>query len=236
MGNPYWMGMMMGHAWNLLILGLGIGMGLIYPEDTRRPELTQTAATTTNTTSTTTKRPLSLSTTTTTTIDDDQMLAEILGITISVGCTNGKEELSPITCGSGYKCDTTSCGIGAKPVPATITQRNHLPGGFIRPYDCDGICKRETNWGSQCKSVTNVPCSANSWLESFCDKYVTIKGSDCTGVYNQINFYGGISICLDFCCYCPSVFRSCKCNCCKCLDNTGGTCGSTACNISCPKI
>merc|ERR1712126_409055 len=212
MGNPFWMGMMMGHAWNLLILGLGIGMGKHpYDEVTKRPELALTVP--------------GESFITTTTIEDDQMLAEALGITISVACvpkTRGKgeipdferrQELSPITCGSGYKCDKNSCGSGAVSVPAYISKL--LPGNTV---------------GSQCESL-NFPCFPI--FESYCKKYATNYGSKCSGVYDQINFIGR-TICLDFCCLCPSVFRSCKCNCCKCLKNRGGTCGNTECNIGCP--
>merc|ERR1712142_117222 len=221
MGNPYWMGMMMGHAWNLLLLGLGIGMGKHAYYDYERPELTLTERATTATTTATTK------TTTTITIEDYQMLAESLGITISVGCVpktidkretpdlQRRQEISKITCGSGFKCDSNSCGSGAKPASAKITNVPLKSGG------------------SRCHSFTNVQCSKDSWLDRFCKKYVTNYGSYCPGVYDQINFFGK-SYCLDFCCHCPSVFYSCKCNCCKCLNNTGGTCGNTECNIDCP--
>merc|ERR1719481_672204 len=123
----------MGHAWNLLLLGLGIGMGK-HPyydyEVTKRPELTQTAPTERATT-----------TATTITIEDYQMLAESLGITISVGCVpktidkretpdlQRRQEISKITCGSGYKCDSNSCGSGAKPASARITNVPLKSGG-----------------------------------------------------------------------------------------------------------
>merc|ERR1712142_827867 len=158
MGNPYWMGMMMGHAWNLLLLGLGIGMGKHAYYDYERPELTLTERATTATTTATTK------TTTTITIEDYQMLAESLGITISVGCVpktidkretpdlQRRKELSLITCGSGFKCDINSCGSGAKPVPATIAKVSSKPGGG-----------GGGGGGSECKSYKNVQCVP--WLE-----------------------------------------------------------------------
>merc|ERR1719481_700612 len=207
---------MMGHAWNLLFLGLGIGMGQDFDfgdGDFKAKKIPLT-------------EPLELAEgSTTPTIEENQVLAEILGITVKVECVpkpRGKnetpalqrrQEKRQIPCGSGYKCDSNSCGSGAVPVPPYPTQPP--PGG---------------SGGSRCKSYKNVQC--NGWLDYYCRKYVTDYGSKCSGVYDQIRFLGK-SICLDFCCYCPSVFNSCKCNCCKCLENTGGTCGNTECNIRC---
>merc|ERR1711872_78835 len=126
MGNPYWMGMMMRHAWSLLLFGLGIGM---VRDIDSGIDLEEGIYVTTEPT--------------TTTIEDDQMLAEALGITVSLKCVSksfGKhetpdlqrrKELSPITCGSGFKCDSNSCGSGAKPVPATITNVSKKPGGQV---------------------------------------------------------------------------------------------------------
>merc|ERR1712025_28458 len=221
MGNPYWMGMMMGHAWNLLLLGLGIGMG-------RERNLSLTLSD-----FEATLRELQLTAlgddSTTPTIEENQVLAEILGITIRVECVpkprvigknetpdlQRRQERSRITCGSGYKCDANSCGSGAEPASAYRPSTGSSGGKVVK-----------------CKSYKNVQC--NGWLDYYCKKYVTDNGSKCSGVHDQINFFG-TSICLDFCCNCPSVFSSCKCNCCKCLYNRGGTCGRTVCNNTpCP--
>merc|ERR1711872_772922 len=154
-----------------------------------------------------------------------QKLAEELGTTFTVSCVGKKESgvISTVTCGDGKTmCSNDMCGPGATPV---ISNNNYCFRSNSPVISNVNKRFRRNSPGCGSFSPMCVP-----FLDDFCYIFVTIYGSDCSALYDQV-----FGISLDFCCQCNSVFKTCKCNCCKCLNGAGGTCGQSNCDrFNCP--
>merc|ERR1719450_625893 len=135
-----------------------------------------------------------------------------------------KSVIRTVTCGKGKTiCSNDMCGAGATPV---ISNNNNC---FRSNSPVISNANKRFRRNSPGCGSSNPPMCI-PFLDDFCYIFVTIYGSDCSALYDQV-----FGISLDFCCQCNSVFKTCKCNCCKCLNGAGGTCGQSNCDrFNCP--
>ena len=111
--------------------------------------------------------------------------------------------MKTVTCGAGTMCSSDICGPGQHPSIASSSL-----------------------FGHGCHSAGSV--AMPTWVQSWCNNRIK-HGSHCPALLDD-NLGG---YCLDFCCGFVSVFRTCKCNCCKCLKGAGGTCNGGCSSFRC---
>jgi len=142
-----------------------------------------------------------------------QDIMEALNITFSVQCCNSGKTSRATTCGAGKSCKNICGSIGA---PAKVINQAFRGVDYCASYSqpVPGI-------------IISIPCF--SWVNSFCNlPQVVDNGNNCPALYESIGPFS-----LDFCCFCNSVFRSCKCDCCKCRQ-VGGACNGSCGGYTCP--
>ena len=143
-------------------------------------------------------------------------------ISFTVQCCNeGKSYLTE--CGAGKPCET-ACGKS----PVAVAQVVAGEHGKGEDYCSNQLCF-QCGGDRQCGIgiVIFIPCL--HWVDTWCNHNQVIDdGNNCPALYGSI---GDFSV--DFCCYCNSVFSSCRCDCCECR-NVGGACNENCEDYICP--